>query len=82
MPAWAPSISCPFIRRLIVLLSEEEEADAPYQQDALLFTRLMELEMDAEKRDAAEASCRVIGRVRRIAGAAAVKGSPPVIRGR
>ena len=80
MPTWAPSISCPFMRRLIVVLSEHDPAPQS-RQDNLLFTRLLELEMDAERHDASEASCRVIGRVRRIVGNAVTKPYPPVIRG-
>ena len=80
MSTWAPSISCPFMRRLIVVLSEEEPAPQS-QQDGLLFTRLLELEMDAERRGASEASCRVIGRVRRIAGLAVMKAHPPAFGG-
>ena len=68
------------MRRLVVVLSEEEPT-SPKQQDELLFTRLLELEMDAERHGASEASCRIIGRVRRIAGAASTRGYPPVIRG-
>ena len=79
MPAWTPSISCPFMRRLIVVLSEDEPAPQSCQ-DGLLFTRLLELEMDAEKHGASEASCRVIGRVRRITGNAVVKSRSPMIR--
>ena len=80
MPSWTPSLSCPFLRRLIVVLGEEEPT-SPSRQDALLFTRLLELEMDAERHGASEASCRTIGRVRRIAGTASVIGYPPAIRG-
>ena len=83
MPSWTPSISCPFMRRLIVVLSEYEPT-SPNRQDALLFSRLLELEMDAERHYAPEASCRVIGRVRQLAGTAATVTNPypPVIRGR
>ena len=80
MPSWAPSLTCPFMRRLIVVLGEEEPT-SPNRQDALLFSRLLELEMDAERHGAPEASCRIIGRVRRIAGTASTKDYPPVLRG-
>ena len=80
MPTRAPETTCPFIRRLIVVLSEEEPI-SPNRQDALLFTQLLELEMDAEKRGASEASRRIIGRVRRIAGKAAMTDYPPIVRG-
>lgn len=70
MPTWSPSISCPFMRKLIVVLSEEAPTSSS-RQDTLLFNRLLELEMFAERDGADEASCRVIGRVRRIAGVAA-----------
>ena len=80
MPSWAPSIFCPFMRRLIVVLSEQEPGSEA-RRDNLLLTRLMELEMDAERHDAPEASCRVIGLVRRIAGKAVTANYPPLIRG-
>ena len=79
MPSWTPSLSCPFMRRLIVVLGEEEPT-SPSRQDVLLFSRLLELEMDAERHGAPEASCRVIGRVRRIAGAASGGSFPPGFR--
>lgn len=70
MPSWSPSLSCPFKRRLIIVLSEDVPTPSS-RQDALLFNRLLELEMAAERKGAPEASCRVIARVRRLAGTAA-----------
>ena len=80
MPSWMPCLSCPFMPRLIVVFDEEKPI-LPNGQDAPLFSRLLELEMDAERHGAPEASCRIIGHVRRIAGAASVRQYPPVIRG-
>ena len=80
MPRWSPSISCPFMRRLIVVLSEEIPASSS-RQDTFLFNRLLELEMSAEREGATVDACRVIGRVRRIVGVAACKEYPPTIRG-
>lgn len=68
------------MRKLIVVLSEDASS-AAITQDALLFNRLVELEMDAEREGADEASCQVISRVRRIAGTAALRAFPPTIRG-
>ena len=68
------------MRRLVVILADDD-GDVLRPQDALLFSRLMELKMQAERQEAPEASRRVIGRIRRLAGAAAVKGYPPGIRG-
>ncbi|SFL34331.1 hypothetical protein SAMN05192568_1003280 [Methylobacterium pseudosasicola] len=80
MATWSPSIACRFMRKLIVVLSEDIATTAS-KQDSLLFNRLLELEMDAERQGAEEASCRVIARVRRIAGAAASKAYTPTLRG-
>ena len=72
MPSWSPSLSCPFMRRLVIVLSEEVPKPSS-RQDMLLFNRLLELEMAAEREGAPEASCRVIARVRRLVGSAASK---------
>lgn len=80
MPSWSPSISCPFMRRLIVVLSEDVPPSSS-RQDTFLFNRLLELEMRAEREGATVDACRVIGRVRRIAGIAATKEYPPTVRG-
>ena len=70
MSSWSPSLSRPFTRWLIVVLSEEVPTSSS-EQNTLLFNRLLELEMAAEREGTPEASCRVITRVRRLAGAAA-----------
>ncbi|MCJ2052130.1 hypothetical protein [Methylobacterium sp. J-070] len=80
MAAWSPSITCHFMRKLVIILSEDQSTMTS-TQDALLFNRLLELEMDAERQGAEEASCRIIARVRRIAGTAASRAYPPTIRG-
>lgn len=80
MPTWSPSITCRFMRKLIVILSEDVSATTG-KHDALLFNRLLELEMDAERQGAEEASCRIIARVRRLAGTSASIAYPPTIRG-
>ncbi|GJD58863.1 hypothetical protein [Methylobacterium dankookense] len=80
MVASSPPHSCRFIRELIEILADE--ATTPYQRrDERLFRDLADLEMDAERFGADEASCRVIGRIRQLAGLCAIGGRllPPEI---
>ncbi|WP_336492047.1 hypothetical protein [Methylobacterium nigriterrae] len=67
-----PLLSCPFVQRLISILSEDL-SDSPRRQDELLLKLLLALEMEAENCDAPDASVNMIARVRRLAGMAACR---------
>lgn len=82
MVASSPPHSCRFIRELIEILAID--VDVPWHsREERLFRDLSDLEMDAERFGANELSCRVIGRIRRLAGECASVGSvlPPELSG-
>ena len=80
MAAETPPPTCRFVREMIDILAGKQPV-SPSRQDELLFGLLLDLEMDAERFGASEATCRVISRVRRLAGHTAIKGRglPPEI---
>ncbi|MGV7032778.1 hypothetical protein [Methylobacterium symbioticum] len=80
MVASSPPPSCRFIRELLEILADD--IGGPGQRrDERLFRDLADLEMDAERFGADEASCRVIGRIRQLAGLSAIGGRilPPEV---
>ncbi len=66
--------TCPFIRRLVVLLATEPTSLSSVSPD-ITFRLLCKLEAEAERYEASEASKRAIGQVRQWAGDSLAKGS-------
>ena len=80
MVAPSPPHSCRFIWELIDILADDSAVPKNWR-DELLFSDLVDLEMDAERFGASEATCRVIGRVRHLAALGAIRSKrlPPEV---
>ena len=66
-----PSLPCPIVAKLVAMLLENRSA-SPDREGRSMYVRLIDLEAEARRESASDATRQLIARVRRIAGTATI----------